>query len=84
MSCAGFLIETSSYYYKSRRPEQASIEQKFRAICQTRIRYGYRRVYVVLRRDGWHINQMKTRRIYRELGLQLSNKTPKHWVKAKL
>ena len=48
------------------------------------MRYGYRRVHVVLRRDGWHINQKKTRRIYRELGMQLRNKTPKRRVKAKL
>jgi putative transposase len=33
---------------------------------------------------GWQINQNKTRRIYRELGLQLRNKTPKRRVKAKL
>jgi putative transposase len=39
------------------------------------VRYGYRRVHVLLRREGWCINQKKTRRIYRELGLQLRNKT---------
>lgn len=38
----------------------------------------------MLRRDGLQINQKKTRRIYRELGLQLRNKTPKRHVKAKL
>jgi putative transposase len=48
------------------------------------VRYGYRRVHVLLRRDGWRINLKKTRRIYRELGLQLRNKTPKRRVKAKL
>jgi putative transposase len=37
-----------------------------------------------LRREGFAINQKKTRRIYRELGLQLRNKTPKRRVKAKL
>jgi hypothetical protein len=37
-----------------------------------------------LRREGWRINQKKTRRIYRELGLQLRNKTLKRRVKAKL
>jgi len=39
---------------------------------------------VLLRREGWAINQKKTRRIYRELGLQLRNETPKRRVKAKL
>lgn len=78
------LVDTSTYHYKSRRPGQAHLEQRIKEICQTRVRYGYRRVHVLLRREGWHINQKKTRRIYRELGLQLRNKTPKRRVKAKL
>ena len=79
-----FLLDRSTYHYKSRRPGQAALEQRIKDICQTRVRYGYRRVHVLLRREGWHINQKKTRRIYRELGLQLRNKTPKRRVKAKL
>ena len=39
---------------------------------------------MLLRREGWEINQKKTRRIYSELGLQLRNKTTKRRVKAKL
>ncbi len=65
-------------------PGQAPLEQKIKEICHLRIRYGYRRVHVLLRRDGWRHGQNKTRRIYRELGLQLRNKTPKRRVKAKL
>ena len=38
----------------------------------------------MLRRDGWLVNQKKTRRIYNELGLQLRKKVPKRRVKAKL
>ena len=79
-----FEVDTSTYHYKSRRPEQASLEARIREICQTRVRYGYRRVHVLLRREGWRLGQNKTRRIYRELGLQLRNKTPKRRVKAKL
>ena len=48
------------------------------------MRYRYRRVHVLLRREGFAINQEKTRRIYCELGLQLRNKPPKRRVKAKL
>ena len=55
-----------------------------RRFAQTRVRYGYRRVHVLLRREGWEINLKKTHRIYNELGLQLRNKTPKRRVKAKL
>ena len=83
-TCRVFEVDTSTYHYKSRRPGQAHLEQRIREICQTRVRYGYRRVHVLLRREGFAINQKKTRRIYRELGLQLRNKTPKRRVKAKL
>ena len=48
------------------------------------MRYGYRRVHVMLRREGWVINEKKTRRVYNEMGMQLRNKTPKRRVKAAL
>ena len=48
------------------------------------MRYGYRRVHVLLRRESWQVNIKKTRRIYNELGMQLRNKNPKRRVKAKL
>jgi putative transposase len=83
-ACRVLEFDTSTYHYKSRRPGQAGIEQRMKDICATRVRYGYRRVHVQLRRDGWRINHKKSRRIYRELGLQLRNKTPKRRVKAKL
>ena len=83
-ACRVLLVDTSTYHYKSRRAGQAGLEQRIKEICQTRVRYGYRRVHVLLRREGWRINQKKTRRVYLELGLQLRNKTPKRRVKAKL
>ena len=61
-----------------------ALEFAIKEIAETRVRYGYRRVHVLLRREGWVINMKKTRRIYNELGLQLRNKHPKRRVKAKL
>ena len=78
------MVETSTYHYKSRRAGQADLEHRIKEICQTRVRYGYRRVHVLLRREGWMLNLKKTRRLYRDLGLQLRAKTPKRRVKAKL
>jgi putative transposase len=83
-TCRVFEVDTSTYHYKSRRSGQAALEERIKEICRTRIRYGYRRIHVLLRREGWRHGQNKTRRIYRELGLQLRNKTPKRRVKAKL
>ena len=83
-ACGAICFDTSSYHYKSRRTDQAASERRIKEIAQTRVRYGYRRVHVLLRREGWVINMKKTRRIYNELGLQLRNKHPKRRVKAKL
>ena len=55
-----------------------------RRSLETRVRYGRRRVHVMLRREGFDINIKRTHRIYNELGLQLRIKTPKRRVKAKL
>ena len=57
---------------------------EIREICATRVRDGYRRVHVLLCREGWDVNIKKAYRIYGELGLQLRHKTPKRRVKAKL
>lgn len=61
--CRVLQLDPKSYRYKSRRAAQAALEAKIKEICQTRIRYGYRRVHVLLRREGWMINWKKTRRI---------------------
>jgi putative transposase len=82
--CGVLQLDPKSYRYKSRRPAQAVLEAKIKEICQTRISYRYRRVNDLLRREGWMINWKKTRRIYRELGLQMRSKTPKRRVKTAL
>ena len=53
-------------------------------IAETRVRYGYRRIHVLLRREGWDVNAKRVYRLYKELGLQLRQKPPKRRVKAKL
>jgi putative transposase len=73
-------VDTSTYPYRSHRPDQAGLEGRIKEICATRVRYGYRRVQVLLRREGWQVNHKRTRRIYSELGLQLRNKTPRRRV----
>jgi putative transposase len=76
--------ERSSYHYKSRRSDQAALKQRIKEIAETRVRYGSRRIHVLLRREGWAVNGKRVYRLYKELGLQLRNKTPKRKVTAKL
>jgi putative transposase len=74
--------ETSAYHYKGKRRAQAGPIKRIKEIAEIRVRYGYRRVHVLLRREGWGVNAKRIYRLYKELGLQLRNKTPKRRVKA--
>jgi putative transposase len=42
-----------------------------RELAQSRPRFGYRRIHVLLLRDGWRVNMKRVRRLYRLEGLQL-------------
>ncbi|MBB4398886.1 putative transposase [Bradyrhizobium sp. ERR14] len=83
-ACSALRIDRALYVYKSKRGDQAALKGRIKDICETRVRYGYRRVHVLLQRDGWAINVKRVYRLYRELSLQLRNKAPKRRVKAKL
>lgn len=82
-ACTALHFDRSTYHYRSRGTDPAFLKKRIKEICETLVRYGYRRVYYILRRDGWAVNMKKVYRLYRELGLQLRNKTPKRRVKAK-
>jgi putative transposase len=83
-ACRALPVERSTYHYRSRRAGQAQLIERIKEIAATRVRYGYRRIHVLLRREGWRVNPKRVHRLYREMGLQLRNKTPKRRVKAKL
>ena len=55
---------------------------RIRDFAQTRMRYGYFRNYILLRREGWVVNQKRVYRLYREDGLSLRLKRPRRHVSA--
>jgi putative transposase len=75
-------INRSLYVYKLKRGGQAHPPD--RADCRDTVRYGYRRIHVLLLREGWRLNPKQVYCLYRELGLQLRHKPPKRRVKVKL
>ena len=83
-ACRVFGVDTSTYHYKPRRHDQAGLEAGIKDICATRVRYGYRRVHVLRRREGWAVNTKRIYRLYKGSGLQLRSKAPRRRVKAKL
>lgn len=76
-------MDTSTYQYRSRRPDQAGLKARIKEICAIRVRYGSR-ASTFCCSGSWDVNHKRTYKLYRELGLQLRNKAPKRQVKAKL
>jgi putative transposase len=52
--------------YQTARADDAGLRQRTRAIAQERRRFGYRRLHVLLKREGYVINHKKLFRLYRE------------------
>ncbi len=50
---------------------------RIKEITNTRVHYGYRRVHVMLRREGFRDNVKRVYRLYREAGLSLRLKRPR-------
>ncbi len=61
----------------STRDPRLAVRQRMHEIVQTRIRNGYRRVYIMLKRDGSSIGRNTVYRLYREEGLALRSKRPR-------
>ncbi len=60
--------------YQSRRDPQTELRMRLRELASSRVRYGYRRLAVLLRREGWVVNTKRVYRLYREGGLQVRTK----------
>jgi putative transposase len=58
--------------------------QRIKEIAATRVHYGYRRVHVLLRREGWKDNCKRVYRLYRLEGLSLRHKRPRRNKSARL
>jgi putative transposase len=52
--------------YRSRRPDDAELRVRLRALAHERRRFGYRRLHVLLRREGFKVNHKRLFRLYRE------------------
>ena len=57
--------------YKSRKKPQEPLRRRLREIAATQVRYGYRRLTVLLRREGWKINAKRVYRLYDEENLKV-------------
>ena len=61
--------------YRSQADPQTALRQRVRELAQTRVRYGYRRIHVLLRREGWSVHHKRVYRLYRDEGLSIRART---------
>lgn len=73
-ACRVIAAHRRTVRYRSRKPSQAPLRQRIEELAAVRVRYGYRRIHVLLRREGWPVNVKRVYRLYREEGLSLRYK----------
>src|SRR5574339_383634 len=66
----------SSLRYQSRRDPLTALRQRLRELAQTRVRFGYRRLLVLMQREGWDVGKERFYRVYTEESLALRRKRP--------
>lgn len=79
-SCGLIGISRSLYRYESKRADDAPLKERLTELAGQKRRYGYRRLHVLLRREGWLLNWKRTYRIYREAGLMVRRRKRKRIV----
>ncbi len=65
-ACAVIGADRKSVRYRCCRADDGDLRTRLRELAQQRRRFGYRRLHILLRRDGITINRKKTQRLYRE------------------
>ncbi len=73
-ACGLIKLSRNTYYYRSRAKDLSALKMRLRDIALTRVRFGYRRLTILLKREGWEVGKRRVYRLYRELGLEMRSK----------
>ena len=75
-TCRTVGMSRASYRYRSVADPQSELRVWLRDLATSRVRYGYRRLWVLRRREGYTVNHKRIYRLYREEGQAIRPKTP--------
>ena len=70
-ACQVARLNRGTFRYHRHKDPRTELRMRIREIVQTRVRYGYRKIRVLLNREGWQVGKYLVERIYREEGLTL-------------
>jgi putative transposase len=73
-ACLVVMIYRSVWYYKPVRRDDSVIRSRMKEIAMVRVRYGFNRIFTLLRREGWRDNHKRVYRLYCLDGLNLRTK----------
>ncbi len=76
-ACRATGVARALIRYRSRRPPQTPLRARLRELAESRVSFGYKRLHVLLRREGWPVNVKRVHRLYRQEGLALRRRPPK-------
>lgn len=76
-TCRLVNISRKNFSYQSKRLDQTPLINRIKEIAYARVRYGYMRIYILLRREGWQINHKRVHRLYCLTGLNLRHRKPR-------
>jgi putative transposase len=79
-ACQVIAGDRSSVRYQARRPDDGELRERLKALAQERRRFGYRRLHVLLRREGSVVNHKRLFRLYREERLMVRRRGGRHSV----
>ncbi len=65
-ACRVLGVDRTSVRYRATRPDDGGLRDRLKTLAQERRRFGYRRLHVMLRREGHAVNRKRVQRIYRE------------------
>ena len=68
-TCQVLTFGRSTCRYESVAAEQAALRMRLKDLAQARVSYGYRRLPILLQREGWAVNHKRVYRLYRHEGL---------------
>ena len=67
--------DRSSLRYRRRRPEDGKLRDRLKELAAQRRRFGYRRLWVLLRREGYAVNKKRVYRLYRQERLMIRRRS---------
>lgn len=70
-ACRLLAFDRSVGRYKHKTKNDTELKDKIISIANERRRFGYRRIYILLKREGLKINHKKVYRLYKESGLKV-------------